>query len=100
MISHWRVRTAWLCLAIIVTACQPVPSFKCTDAIGCVTIAPKDPVKIGALQLLSGDNQDDQAQVIQLTLKLRGNKLGDHPIALQMEDELCSIEGGKTAAAK
>ena len=36
-------------------ACQPVvPPFECTDAIGCVDIAPGEALKLGVIQALSG----------------------------------------------
>lgn len=33
---------------------QMAPRFECTDAIGCVTILPDQPVKLGVLQPLTG----------------------------------------------
>ena len=42
-----------LLAAFLLTGCQSAsPPFECTDAIGCVEIAPGDPIKIGALQTL------------------------------------------------
>ena len=42
-------------VGILLAACQPVPPpFECTDAIGCVDIAPGEPLKLGVLQALSG----------------------------------------------
>jgi hypothetical protein len=35
----------------LLTACQPAsPPFECTDAIGCVDIAPGEAVKLGVIQ--------------------------------------------------
>ena len=45
-----------LLTTIFVVACQESapPLVECTDAIGCVTIAPNEPVKLGIIQDLSG----------------------------------------------
>jgi ABC-type branched-subunit amino acid transport system substrate-binding protein len=47
-----------LLVSMIATACGPKAApFECTDAIGCVTIAPGDPVRIGYALVLSGPNE-------------------------------------------
>ncbi len=90
--------------AVLLAGCQQAaPSFECTDTSGCVEIAPGDPIKIGALQALSGDLSPqglDQLQCIELALDDRDRELLGHPIELQSEDSLCSGEGGTTAALK
>jgi branched-chain amino acid transport system substrate-binding protein len=89
---------------ILLAGCQQAaPSFECTDTTGCVEIASGDPIKIGALQALSGDLGPqglDQLQCIKLALDDRDRELLGHPIQLQSEDSLCSAEGGTTAALK
>jgi branched-chain amino acid transport system substrate-binding protein len=82
---------------------QAAPSFKCTDPIGCVEVAPDEPIKIGVLQALSGGMATPGlalVQCIELALDDRGGELLGHPIALQVEDSQCSGEGGTTAALK
>jgi branched-chain amino acid transport system substrate-binding protein len=90
--------------AILLAGCQQAaPSFECTDSAGCMEIAPGDPIKMGALQALSGDLSPqglDQLQCTELALDDRDYELLGHPIELQSEDSLCSGEGGTTAALK
>jgi branched-chain amino acid transport system substrate-binding protein len=90
--------TLWL------TACQSsAPSFQCTDKIGCVTIRSDEPIKIGAIHVLSGELEPlgrEQVQSIEIALADRGNQLLGHPLQLQSEDDGCSREGGTTAAQK
>ena len=89
---------------ILLAACQPTATpFECTDAIGCVEIAPGDPIKIGALQTLSGSLGPQGTallQTVELAVDDRDRELLGHPIELQSEDSLCSGEGGTTAALK
>src|SRR5262245_31946229 len=86
------------------TACQTSPPpFQCTDKIGCVTIEPDQPLKIGVSQALSGGAKSigtDQLRSIELAVADRGGKLLGHPVQLQTEDDQCSSEGGATAGLK
>ncbi len=90
--------------AVLLAGCQPgALPFECNDAIGCVAVAPDDPVKIAVLQVLSGEQEPfglNQTRSIELALEDRDGHLPDHPIQLQIEDSLCSKEGGATAASK
>ena len=89
---------------VLLAACEPAaPPFECSDAIGCVEIAPGDPIKIGALQALSGALASqglEHLQSTELAVDARGGELLGHPIQLQSEDSLCSGEGGTTATLK
>ncbi len=96
-------------VVIIVTtmfmvACQQsAPPFKCTDAIGCVTIAPGEAVRLGVIQDLSGGAMAfglEQSQTIELVIAERDNQLLGHPIELQIEDEGCTAEEGSVVASK
>jgi branched-chain amino acid transport system substrate-binding protein len=93
-----------LLTAIVLAGCQPAAApFECNDAIGCVEIGPDEPIKIGVLQVLSGEQELlglNQLRTIELALDDRDGQLLNHPIQLQIEDSLCSKEGGATAAAK
>jgi len=93
-----------LLAAVLLAGCQPAaPPFECTDAIGCVEVAPGGPIKIGALQALSGDMAPqgvDLLRCIELALGDQNRELLGHPIELQSEDSMCSGEGGTTAALK
>jgi branched-chain amino acid transport system substrate-binding protein len=89
---------------VLLAGCRPAATpFECTDAIGCVKIAPGEPIKIGVLQALSGDlavQGLEHLDCIQLALKDRGNELLGHPIELHSADSRCSREGGTTAVLK
>jgi branched-chain amino acid transport system substrate-binding protein len=99
---NWPV--LFLCAAIILTGCGPAATpFECTDAIGCVDIAAGDPIKIGVMQVLSGDMGLpglELSQCTELAVEDRGGTLLDHPIEIVREDSQCSAEGGTTAALK
>lgn len=93
-------------LSLMLVACQPTVTtqpFECTDEIGCVTIKPNDPIKLGTIQILSGDlgaAGKEHEQAIELTLAKRDGQLLGHPVTLQSEDSLCSVEGGANATLK
>jgi branched-chain amino acid transport system substrate-binding protein len=91
-----------LCIAIPLIGCRPAPPpFECTDVIGCVDVAPGDPIKIGALQAQSGDLAPQGLgllQCIELALDDRGGQSLGHPIELHSADSRCSGGGGTTAA--
>jgi branched-chain amino acid transport system substrate-binding protein len=93
-----------LIAVVILGGCQQTtPAFECTDTIGCLEIAPDEPVKIVSLQALSGamaSNGLSHFRSIELALDDRKRETLGHPIALVSEDSLCSKEGGATAAAK
>ncbi len=77
--------------------------FDCDDAIGCVDIAPGDPIHIGAMLTISGATAflgEDSRGGVEIAIADRDTELLDHPIQLTVEDSLCSAEGGQTAATK
>jgi branched-chain amino acid transport system substrate-binding protein len=76
--------------------------FECTDAIGCVDVAPGDPVHIAYALVISGANETlgvDSRNGIEIAVDDKGQILG-HDVLLDGEDEECSAEGGQAAAAK
>lgn len=108
MFDYTFLRYVLKCL-IIATMLLPAackkggPSFECTDAIGCVDIAPGEPIKIAVIQDFSGGAAligIEQSQSIELALSTRNNQLFGHPIRVQKEDSRCTPEGGDTAALK
>jgi branched-chain amino acid transport system substrate-binding protein len=103
MVQH-KLRFLLLVTAVLLAACRPAePPFECTDAIGCVEVAPGEPLKLGALQALSGFMSLQGVELLQCTelaLEDRGGELLSHPIELQIEDSMCTGEGGTTAALK
>ncbi len=91
-------------IAVVLSSCSDAdPPFQCTDSIGCITLAPGEPLKIGVLQALSGKVAPlGQAQIrgLELALDKRNNTIFGHPIVLQIEDTGCTEEGGANAALK
>ena len=74
----------------------------CEDELGCVIIAPDEPVSIGYMLVTSGAIAflgEDSLGGIELALAERGNRLLGRETELIGEDSLCSPEGGQTAAA-
>lgn len=75
----------------------------CPDPPGCVDIGPGGPVRIAAIQVLSGGIQVggmNQVRAIEMAFAARGGRLLGHPLALEPEDGRCAKEGGKVAAQK
>ena len=75
----------------------------CTDALGCVEVAPDDPIVIGAMLVLSGAVTylgDDSLGGVELALLDRDSTLLGREIELVVEDSLCSAEGGQAAAQR
>ena len=93
-----------LLISLVVTACGPTEEpFECTDAIGCVTIAPGDPVRIGYALVISGPNESlgiDSRNGIEIAIADHDTEVLGHPIELVGEDSMCSAEGGQTAVTK
>jgi branched-chain amino acid transport system substrate-binding protein len=92
-------------IAIIMSVgCEEQKSrFVCSDSIGCVDVAPGEPVKIGVLQALSGKVAPlgyEQVRGIDLAIDKRHGRILGHAILLQTEDAGCTWEGGANAALK
>ena len=87
--------------SLALTACGG-SKFECEDAIGCVTYAPDEPVRIASALVISGPNTDlgtDSQYGVEIAMDFREEILG-HEIELQAEDDGCSAEGGQTAGQK
>lgn len=98
------VAASALVTAVLLTACEKsAPRFECKDSIGCVSVAPGEPLKIGVLQALSGRVAPlgvEQIRGIELAIDKHRDKVLGHPILLQTEDTGCTEEGGANAALK
>jgi branched-chain amino acid transport system substrate-binding protein len=80
---------------------QPA-AFECTDAIGCVTYAPGEPIRLASALVISGANSDlgtDSQHGVEIAIEFKGQVAG-HDVELQAEDDGCSAEGGQTAGQK
>jgi branched-chain amino acid transport system substrate-binding protein len=81
----------------------PPAAFTCTDKIGCVTVAPSDPVHIAYMLVVAGDNANlgiDERNGGQLALDAAGGKVLGHDIKFDGQDSGCGPDGGQAAAAK
>lgn len=89
-------------LAVTLVACGGGEALTCEDAIGCVEIAPDDPIRIASMLVITGPNAQlgsDSQRGVEIAIEDRGEIEG-HSIELQPEDDGCSAEGGQTAAQK
>lgn len=78
-------------------------AFECTDAIGCVDIAPGDPIHFAYALSVSGATAplgEDARGGIEIAIDDKGGELLGHPIELTGEDTLCNAEGGQAAGTK
>ena len=74
-----------------------------TDPIGVIKIPVRAPIQIGGYWVLSGADTAlglDSKRGAEIAIADIGDKLLGHPIKLNVEDDLCSAEGGQTAATK
>ena len=77
-------------------------AFECNDAIGCVTVAPGEPVHIAYLLVISGANETlgvDSRNGAEIAIADHGAVLG-HEVLWTGEDGGCSAEGGQPAGAR
>lgn len=75
----------------------------CDDPLGCVEVAPDDPIVIGAMLVVSGAINylgEDTLGGVELALLARDYTLLDREIELTLEDSLCTAEGGQVAAQR
>jgi branched-chain amino acid transport system substrate-binding protein len=92
---------ALIVASVLLAACGGA-AYECTDPLGCVDVAPGDPVRIASALVISGPNTDlgtDSQYGVEIAIDFKEELLG-HPIELQAEDDGCSAEGGQTAGQK
>ena len=90
-----------LAAGLLLVACGG-EALECTDEIGCVEIAPDEPILLASSLVISGPNTElglDSQWGVELAMDFRGEVLG-HPVELQAEDDGCNAEGGQTSATK
>lgn len=97
------VLSAVLVAAVVLTACGPkAAAFTCTDKIGCVSIAPGDPIHLAYAMVITGPDATlgiDSRNGVEIAIAEKGKLLG-HDIQLTGEDDGCSAEGGQAAGTK
>lgn len=92
--------------SMVLAACGAVAggsTYECTDPLGCVTIAPDEPVHVAYWGVLSGADGtlgEDSKRGVEIAIDDLGGTFQGHDILLTTEDGLCTPEGGATAAAK
>ena len=77
-------------------------ALECADAIGCVEVAPDEPIHLAYMLTISGATAylgEDSLGAIEIAIGERGQIAG-HDVSLTGEDSGCSPEGGQTAATK
>jgi ABC-type branched-subunit amino acid transport system substrate-binding protein len=91
-------------IGMVLAACAPAaPAFECTDALGCVDIAPGDPIHFAYALSVSGATAplgEDARGGVEIAIDDKGGELLSHPIELTGEDTLCNAEGGQAAGTK
>ena len=88
---------------LVLAACGGAPAYDCPDAIGCVDIAPGDPIHIAYAMVISGPDATlglDTQYGAELAIDDRGGELLGHPIKFDGQDSGCNAEGGTAASTK
>lgn len=90
--------------SFVLAACGPsTPAYECTDALGCVTIKPGEPVHIAYGLVVAGPNETlgvDSRNGVEIAIDDAGGKILGHDIKFDGQDTGCSAEGGQAAATK
>jgi branched-chain amino acid transport system substrate-binding protein len=89
-------------LSMLLAACG-TKAYTCTDTIGCVTVAPGDPVHIAYALAISGSDATlgtDSRNGAEIAVQDKGGKLLNHDIKFDGLDDGCSAEGGQAAGTK
>ena len=92
-----------LMVASMLLAACGAAAYECTDSIGCLTIAPDEPVHIAYAMVISGADATlgiDSRNGAEIAVFDKGSKILGHDIKFDGEDELCSAEGGQAAGTK
>ncbi len=87
--------------AVCFAGCRNSKDFLCNDTLGCVTLAPEDPIEIGAMMVLSGGLEAQgvmQVHGMEMAISDHDNRLMGHRVILRAQDSGCSSEAGINAA--
>ncbi len=91
----------FITITLVLAACG-AEELECEDAIGCVEVAPDDPITLSSSLVISGPNTElglDSQHGVDLAVDFRGDVL-DHSVLVLHEDDGCNAEGGQTSATK
>jgi len=96
------VMFSFLIVAVMMlTSCGP-KAYECTDALGCVTVAPGEPIHLAYALVISGPDETlgiDSRNGAEVAIAMKGQVLG-HDVKFTGEDDGCSAEGGQAAGTK
>ena len=95
--------TSALLLLLLLLAGLGLAQAGCDDELGCVELGPDDPIVVGAMLADSGATAffgEDSRGGIELAILERDGMLLGREIELVVEDSLCTVEGGQTAARR
>jgi len=100
----FSVVSLFVLASLLLAACQPAAKpYVCTDAIGCVDIAPTASIHVAYAMVVAGPDSSlgiDSRRGVEIAIDDKGGKLLDHAIELTGEDTGCNAEGGQAAAQK
>ncbi len=91
----------FLVITMVLAACGG-ETLECTDDIGCVEVAPDDPILLASSLVISGANAElglDSQHGVDIAIDFAGDVL-DHTVEVIHEDDGCNAEGGQTSATK
>ncbi|MEJ5240729.1 MAG: branched-chain amino acid ABC transporter substrate-binding protein [Anaerolineales bacterium] len=96
------MKRIWLVffIGLLLGACAP--KYTCQDAIGCVSIPPNEPIRIGAALTLSGPDAPygiDALRGVEIAIADKG-KVAGRSIELVKEDDQCDPKAGEEAARR
>ena len=94
--------TMMLILSMALAACGGGEALECTDEFGCIEVAADEPIRVAWAFVVSGPDESlgtDTKRGVEIAAEEKGQILG-HDIEIVGEDELCTPEGGQTAAQK
>jgi len=95
--------TIVMLLTMALAACGPAGAeLTCPEGDICVEVGADEPIRVGWMFVVSGGDAalgTDTKRGCEIAVEDQGDILG-HSIELVGEDELCSAEGGQTAATK
>jgi branched-chain amino acid transport system substrate-binding protein len=101
MKKAFALLTIVMILTTALSACG-APKLECTDEFGCVEVAEGEAIRVAWAFVVSGPDESlgtDTKRGVELAAEAKGTILG-HEIEIIGEDELCTPEGGQTAAQK
>ena len=100
-----HVMSLLIIVSMLLAACateKKAAAYECTDPLGCVTVAPTDPITLAYAMVISGPDETlgiDSRNGVEIAIADKGQVLG-HDVKLIGEDDGCSAEGGQAAGTK